>query len=292
MEKAPPRNAGEVLARSRAFLEAKRSGASRLDAELLVAHALGLDRLGLFMALDRPVVTAEIDRARDLVVRRAAGEPTAYLLGFREFYGRRFAVSPAVLIPRPETELVVDLARAFAKAWQAAHPDESLRIVDLGAGSGCIGLTLALEIPEARVVALELSPEAAEVVRANAKALEVPKERFGVHVGDGLEWLAARGPVDLVVSNPPYIDPAQPDGLAADVAASEPAQALYAPAGDPDHFARTLWTHRARILTPGGRAFVELGFDQAERVRGFAAGSTFELHADLEGVPRVFEFAT
>lgn len=288
MNQAPPRTAGEVLARSRAFLAAKAVEGSRLDAELLVAASLGLDRLGLFMALDRPVVPAEIDKARDLVVRRAGGEPTAYILGFREFYGRRFNVDERVLIPRPETELVVDLARKHLEDWSA---EEGPRVVDLGAGSGCLGLTLALEVEAARVVALELSPAAAEVLRANAKALEVPKERFGVHVGDGLAWLRARGGIDLLVSNPPYIDPANPAGLDPAVRASEPAEALFAPEGDPDHFARVLFENRAALLAPGGRAFVELGFDQAERLAPLLeASADATVHTDLEGTPRVLEF--
>lgn len=293
MEKAPPRTAGEVLARSRDFLAAKHIDGGRLDAELLVAHALGLDRLGLFMALERPVVEAEIALARDYVVRRSKGEPTAYILGFREFYGRRFAVDAAVLIPRPETELLVDLARAFCASFErtgATDGERGPRIVDLGAGSGCIALTLALEVPDARVLALEKSPAAAAVLRANAKALEVPQERFGVVVGDGFAWLAAKGQVDLLVSNPPYIDPANPAGLEAGVRGSEPELALFAPSGDPDYFARSLWQGRERVLAPGGRALVELGFDQAERIRALAAGSDIEIHKDLAGIPRVFEF--
>ena len=113
MARTPPGTAGEMLALGREFLERKGLEEARLEAELLVAHALGLDRLRLFLALDRPVLEDEVARARGLLVRRAAGEPVAYLTGLREFYGRPFAVDPRVLIPRPETELVIDLARSW-----------------------------------------------------------------------------------------------------------------------------------------------------------------------------------
>ena len=287
MEKAPPRTAGDVLARSRDFLSAKAIDGSRLEAELLVAHSLGLDRLGLFMALDRPVVPAEIDRARELVVRRSKGEPTAYLLGYREFYGRKFNVTPDVLIPRPETELLVYLARAFCAARDA---EEGPRIVDFGAGSGCIGLTLALEVEDARVLAIEKSAAAAEVARANATKLDVPKERFGVQVGDGFQVLSTKAGVDLLVCNPPYIDRLNPQGLADDVKQHEPALALFGPDGDPDWFARTLFQGRERYLLPNGRAFVELGFDQAERIAKWIDGADAQIHKDLAGIPRVLEF--
>lgn len=287
-----PRTAGEVLERSRAFLAAKGVEGARLDAELLVAEAVGLDRLGLFMALDRPVVTDEIDRAREALVRRASGEPTAYILGRREFYGRDFRVSPAVLIPRPETELLVDKARE-ALAAQIASGCEAPRICDLGTGSGCIAITLALEVETARVLAIDLSPDAIAVARANAEALGVPPDRLGFRTGDAFEQLAAVAPggVDLVVSNPPYIDRHAGSELAAEVRANEPALALFAPDGDPDFWVRRLIEARERYLAPGGRLLVELGFDQAPRVEALAAaaGAKIQIHEDLAGIPRLVE---
>lgn len=287
-----PRTAGEVLERSRAFLAAKGVEGARLDAELLVAEAVGLDRLGLFMAIDRPVVASEIDRARDTLVRRAAGEPTAYILGRREFYGRNFAVGPAVLIPRPETELLVDKARDSAAALIEAGC-EAPRICDLGTGSGCIAITLALEVKTARVLAIDLSPEAIAMANANAEALEVPPERLGFRTGDAFEQLAAVAPggVDLVVSNPPYIDRKAGAELEADVRAHEPDLALFAPDGDPDYWVRRLIEERAKWLAPGGKLLVELGFDQAPRVVALAAaaGAEIVIHEDLAGIPRLVE---
>ena len=288
-----PRTAGEVLDRSHRFLEQRGLPAARREAELLVAHALGLDRLGLYLVLDRPVDQAELDAAREAVLRRSKGEPAAYVLGRREFYGRPFVVRPGVLIPRPETELLVDRARELVEDLTVAGV-EAPRVADLGTGSGCIALTLALECPAVRVLAVERSEAAAAVAAENAEALEVPRERFGLRRGDAFEVLAevAPGGVDLLVSNPPYVDPDDRTALAEDVRAHEPAEALFAPAGDPDHWARRLLEARGRLLAPGGRALVELGHDQAPRLEALAArgGVTVRVHPDLEGIPRLLEF--
>lgn len=267
-----------MLARGREFLEAKGVEEFRLDAELLVARALGLDRLGLFLALDRPLSPDEITRGRELLVRRSKGEPTAYILGEREFYGRRFEVGAGVLVPRPETELVVDRAREWAGTR------EGLRVVDVGTGSGCLAVTLALELSGARVQAIDLSAEALAFARTNAAALEAEVEFVE---GDGFEELASRGPFDLVVSNPPYVSSAEKPNLAREVVEHEPALALFAPEGDTDYWARTLIERSEEWLAPDGVLLVELGFDQAERLQGHA-GVT--IHTDYGGVPRVLEF--
>jgi release factor glutamine methyltransferase len=257
---------------ARDFLERKGVEAARLEAELLVAHALGLDRLRLFLQLDRPVSGSEIDRARDLLVRRGRREPTAYIVGSREFYGRPFQVGPGVLIPRPETELLVDRARELAPR----------RIADLGTGSGCIAVTLALEIEGAEVTAIERSADALAFARQNAEALGAAV-RFVE--GDVLEALDREGRFDLLVCNPPYVDPKDRATLAPEVAEHEPAAALFAPADDPDFWVRTLLERSATWLAPGGTLLVELGLGQAARLRG--SGARF--HRDLAGIERVLE---
>lgn len=259
---------------ARDFLERKGVEAARLEAELLVAHALGLDRLRLFLQLDRPVNGTEIDRARDFLVRRGRREPTAYIVGSREFYGRPIQVGPGVLIPRPETELLVDRAREIAPR----------RIADLGTGSGCIAVTLALEIEGAEVTAMDSSPEALAFARANAEALGA-NVRFVE--GDFLEALD-REPerFDLLVCNPPYVDPKDEATLAPEVAEHEPAAALFAPPDDPDFWVRTLLERSSAWLAPGGKLLVELGLGQADRIRG--SGARF--HRDLAGIERVLEF--
>ena len=277
-----PRTAQEMLALARAFLERKGVAEARLEGELLVAHALGLDRLRLFMQLDRPLDGAEIDRARDLLVRRGKREPLAYITGEREFYGRPFKVGPGVLIPRPETELVVDEARRVA----AELGERELRIGDLGTGSGCIAITLALELPRARVLAFDLAPAAILCAQRNAELL-------GAHVelveGDALEMLGPRAPFELVVSNPPYVPRAEQDTLAPEVREHEPELALFAPPEDPDFWARTLLERGRKWLAPGGALLVELGYSQGGRVLALARdlGWKAALLRDLAGIERV-----
>lgn len=279
---ATPRTAREMLAMSRAFLERKGLGNPRLEADLLVAHALGLARLQLYMRMDQPLLAEEVDRARDLLVRRGRREPTAYIVGRREFYGRDFAVGPGVLVPRPETELLVDRARELLAGRTAP------RVLDVGTGSGCIAVTLALEVPGAEVHAVDLSAEALDFARRNAEALGAG---VTLHQGDGLEIarrVAAERPFDLLVSNPPYVEPGEAPELEEEVRAHEPALALYAPEGDPDRWARELCALAPRVLAPGGALLVELGHRQGARARGYA-GPDAVVHDDLAGVPRVLE---
>lgn len=283
-----PRTAGEMLTLARDFLARKGLPEARLEAELLVAHALGRDRLGLFLALDEPVERAEVDRARELLVRRAAREPVAYLTGRREFYGRPFQVGPGVLVPRPETELLVDRARAWCDRGPAAELSGWPAVGDFGTGSGCLAVTLALELPGARVVAVDVSPEALEYARSNADALGAAVELLQ---GDDVAPLrrAHPGGLDLLVSNPPYVDPRERDALDPDVRDHEPAVALFAPPGDGEHWVRRLLDEGLALLRPGGLLLVELGAGQAPRVRALLAerGLRGELHRDLGGVERV-----
>jgi len=275
-----------MLALARAFLQRKRIDEARLEAELLVAHALGLDRLGLFLQLERPLEPGEVDRARDLLVRRGRREPVAYITGRREFYGRVFEVGPGVLIPRPETELLVDLARERLAGRAGA------RVADLGCGSGCIAVTLALELAGARVLAVDLAPEAVACTRRNAERLGAGLEAVEGDAFAELERaVAAGGRFDLLVCNPPYVTPEEGAGLAPEVREFEPAGALFAPPGDPDHWARRILARARETVAAGGTALVELGCDQGPRALALARaeGLTARVHADLAGVERVLE---
>lgn len=271
-----------MLALAREFLGRKELPEARLEAELLVAHALGIDRLKLFMGLDRPVTSAEVDAARATLVRRAKREPVAHLTGEREFYGRPFAVDARVLVPRPETELLCDLARDCCKAFEHAP-----RIADVGTGSGCIAITLALEVEQAVVRAVDLSPEALEVARSNAEALGATVEFV---LGDGPEALGP-GPFDLLVSNPPYIGLSERDSLAPEVRDYEPELALFLPAGDPEHWLRRLLEAGLARLAAGGILLVELGAGQSELALRLASeyGLEASVHEDLARIPRVLE---
>lgn len=324
-----PKDAREMLSLARSFLERKGLGEARLEAELLVGHALGLDRLGLFMRLDQPLLPAEVDLARDLLVRRGRREPTAYIVGLREFYARDFHVGPGVLVPRPETELIVDQAREIQKRRAAevatgakaeseagaeieagteagteaefevvAATERPLRILDIGTGSGCLAVTLALEIEGAEVHAVDISEDALVWARKNAEALGAS---VTFHLGDGLEVARGlardQGRFDLVVSNPPYVEPREREELSAEVREHEPPLALYAPAEDPDFWVRSLCGLTQEILTsPGGRCLVELGHLQGERLIGVLSdlpgGKGLLLHEDLAGIHRVAEFGS
>ena len=283
-----PRTAGEMLAMARAFLARRGVPDARLEGELLVSHAMGVDRLRLFLELDRPVLDAELDRARDLLVRRGRREPVAYIIGAREFYSRRFEVGPGVLIPRPETELVVDLARE-----RAAELSNEPRIVDIGTGSGWLAITLALEIEGARVSAVDVSPEALAYARRNAEALGADVTFFegeGGRVHDAEVAAAGRG-YDLIVSNPPYVLRSEHESLEPEVREHEPELALFVPDDDPDRFANGIAKRAPRWLVPGGIALIELGHLQAARVLAHAQSLGLEarLHRDLDRIERVLE---
>lgn len=276
-----PQTVGEMLEMARSFLVRKEVEEARLEADLLVAYSLGVDRLGLLLRLDQPVQPAEVDRARDLLVRRGRREPVAYITGRREFYSRSFSVSDAVLIPRHETELLVDIVRDLVGEAGWERP----RILDVGTGSGCLAVTLSLEIPDAEIVAVDVSAKALDVARANA-------EQLGATVrlveGDGLEAAGSEGPWHVIVSNPPYVDPALAGDLAPEVGEFEPHLALFAPPADTDRWARELLGRAWSWLVPGGALVVELGHDQAPRVRELAraAGVSHELRPDLAGIER------
>lgn len=290
-----PRTAGEMVAMARAFLSRKGVESARLESELLVAHALSITRLKLFMELDRPIAPAEIDRARDLLVRRGRREPCAYILGEREFFGRSFKVGPGVLVPRPETEHIVDRARDIARE-RAARGEPLRRAADLGTGSGILAVTLALEIEGLDVLAVDVSAQALDYARRNASGLGA--ERVTFVEGDGFEVLlseasAGKGRFDLLVSNPPYIARSELATLTPEVAEHEPETALFAPENDPDHFARRLIVDRERLVRTGGVILVELGHDQAERVRALARahGAAVRFARDYDGHERVLEIS-
>lgn len=282
-----PQTAGEMLKLARAFLGRRELEEARLEAELLVAHALSLDRLGLFLQLDRPVSTEEVDAARALLLRRARREPVAYLTGKREFYGRDIAVGPGVLVPRPETELVVDLARDRLAARCTAG--EELRLADLGTGSGCLAITLALELEGSRVVASDVSPRALVWAAENARRLGAEVELV---LGDGPEALLPHAPFDALVSNPPYVLPAERDTLTPEVRDHEPAEALFVEGGDPDRWIRRIATSARDLVVPDGFVLIELGAGQSERACAVAREAGFHeprLHGDLARIPRVLE---
>lgn len=296
-----------MLGLARAFLERKGIDEARLEAELIVAHSLSLDRLKLYLQLDKPVSSEEVDRARALLVRRGKREPVAYLTGTKEFYGRRFQVGPGTLIPRPETELLVDVARAHFGATRrpegaqesppAPRTSGELRILDVGTGSGCLAITLARELPNASAVGIDLSSAALAWARRNAELHAANVEFFE---GDALRILRDRvtrldasRQFELIVSNPPYVAQEDADSLDEEVRAFEPGEALFAPKGDPDYWVRELCGLATKLLAPGGLCLIELGHDQSGRLTELLASTAYRarLHQDLAGIDRVLELA-
>jgi release factor glutamine methyltransferase len=267
----------KLLGWTQGFFAQKGVDAPRLTAELLLAHALGCDRLRLYLDFDRPLGEAELSRFRELVRRRAEGEPTAYLTGTREFHGHRLSVDARVLVPRPETELLAEAALAALPEGGAA--------LDLCTGSGALAVALALGRPGARVTAVELSPEALEVARANAAALGAA---VAFLQGDLYAPLPPGARFDVVVSNPPYVPTGELERLPREVR-REPRLALD---GGPDGLAvlRRVVAGAPAVLAPGGTLALEMHESHEAALptlcleAGFAAA---EARRDLAGLPRL-----
>lgn len=250
----------------------------RLDAELLLADTLGLDRVGLYLNFERPLEGVELAAFREQVRRRAAREPLAYILGRAEFWSLPLKVAPAVLIPRADTELLVE--EALKRLSGAA------RVLDVGTGSGALAIALAHERPECAVTAIDVSTAALAVAAENARANEVA-ERIGFMAGD----LAAlpEGPFELIVSNPPYIPREDLAGLMPEVRDFEPRLALDGGTDGFDAY-RALSRQAEATLAPGGWLLVEVGSGQAPAVRQlFIAAGLSEVFVaqDLAGIERV-----
>lgn len=256
----------------------------RLDAQVLLAHAMSCDRVTLYTQFDKPLGAPELDRYRELVKRRLSGEPVAYLVGRQEFWSLDLEVDARVLIPRRDTETVIECVLD-----QLGDRQVELLVADVATGAGPIALALAAELPRARVIATDVSADAAAVARQNAERLGYG-DRVEVRTGDLLGPLAdVRGKLDVLVSNPPYIPSKDIEGLSAEVRA-EPRSALD---GGPDGLIalRSLCGQAADYLGPGGLLAVEHGFDQGAAVRDLIdATGAFEpaaTRADLGGNPRV-----
>lgn len=259
------------------FFRDKGIDSGRRDAELLLGAILHLDRVGLYLQFDRPLEQPELDAYRALVVRRAKREPLQYILGETEFWSLPFSVSPAVLIPRPDTEVLVEEALRLAPGP---------RILDVGTGSGVLAVVLAREWPDAEVVALDICPQVLAMAVANARRNGV-EGRVRFIEGDLVRLPA--GAFDLIVSNPPYIPAADLDGLMPEVRDFEPRRALDGGSDGLDPY-RALAAQAETSLTPNGWLLVEVGIDQAAAVQQlFSDAGLTEVfcRADYGGIPRV-----
>lgn len=271
----------DVLKRTEDYLRSKGSPSARLDAELLISHVLEMDRLAIYLQHDRPVSEDELAALREPVRRRGNREPIATIVGKKEFWSRDFLVTPGVLVPRPDTETLIQAALDLIP-----EGDDKLFLADVGAGSGCIGLTLALERPQVRLFALDASPAALACTKANVAALGLT-DRVAVMRSDLLSAVPADRPLDLIVSNPPYIASKEIEGLEPEVRDHEPRVALD---GGPDG----LDFYRRLVPVAAERArkavLVEVGFEQAIPVMAMFRDAGLKLvrtRADLAGVERV-----
>ena len=257
---------------------------AELDARLLVGAALGLDLTGIVAAARRPLTSDEAIRIENFAGRRLDGEPIARILGFKEFWGLPLQLSAATLVPRPDTETVVELALEMVRG--GTDPDRPLRIADIGTGSGAILLALLSELPQAWGAGTDISAPALATARANAVRLGFAGRAAFVACDYGA---AMSGGFDLIVSNPPYIRAAEVAGLAAEVRDHDPRQALDGGVDGFDAY-RALIPQAAGRLAPHGALVVEAGLGQCGGIQGLMAAEGLALKrpakADLAGIPR------
>lgn len=281
---------GRLIDWTRSHLESKGVEDARLCAELLLAHAMGCQKIHLYARYHEAPTDEQRTQFRELVRAAAQHEPIAYLIGEREFYSLPFAVTRDVLIPRPETELIVE----HALKWMKPREENAFNVMDVGTGSGCIAITIARREPRAFVVATDISEAALGVARRNAERHNVSDrvsfvqaDLFDIDTGE-----MPTGGFDLIVSNPPYVGEQERESLPANVRDYEPATALFAGETGLDCYRRMA----ARIgdrLKPAGVLLLEIGEHQSDAVRSLFVEAGIEFvagHRDLFGVERMLEF--
>lgn len=276
-----------ILDWTKGYFEEKGVPSPRLDAELLLGEVLAMRRLDLYLNFDKPLQKDELQRYRVMVKRRSKREPLQYILGKTEFYSLELQVGPGVLIPRPETEILVDLALKTVRAQPIS--DQPLRILDIGTGSGAISIALAKELPESEIIGVDISAPALVIARENVARHELNDR---VHLLQSNLFGALTGPkFQLIVANPPYIKEGDGPSLMPEVRDFEPASSLF---GGPDglKFIRAIMTAAPAYLAPAGSLILEIGHDIAAGVRAEAEllGNHFqapEFFNDLGGLARI-----
>lgn len=274
----------EVLDRTVQFFKDKKIETPRLDAEILLSESLGYkSRVDLYLKFDQPLSDAELAKSREFVRRRSQGEPVAYIIGKKDFMDYTFAVSPAVLIPRPETELLVE----EALKWVQKSGLESPRVLDLGCGSGCIGLSILKKIPAATLVSVDKSGDALEIAKQNAEKLEIT-DRVEFINSDVADLNLPTQSFDLILANPPYIAEDDPE-VQPEVRKFEPSMALFT--ADQGYSALINWSLKAKSwLKPHGFMGFEMGWTQGPKLKDhFTSLSVFhqvKVVKDLAGMDR------
>ena len=277
---------GRILAWSKDYLNAKNCPSARLDAEVLISDALSCNRVQLYTGFDKPLTDEEKVSIRERLLRRAEHEPVAYITGRKEFYGRTFLVDHSTLIPRPDTELLVEQSIEFIKSRNCDH---KIKILDVGAGSGCIGLTLAAEFPELEVELLEINSGAVAILEENVQQLNL-KNISEIYCANIFDFNLPAEEYDLIVSNPPYIAEDEKGVMSREVLEFEPVQALFAE-NQGFKFYQYFAANFARNLKQGGKLLVEIGYKQKQEVESiFVSSSLWNTpitFCDLSGHDRV-----
>jgi release factor glutamine methyltransferase len=271
---------GEALRQASQELDQAGIADARREAGSLLSFVIARDRTFLISHADDLLSAEHLEGFADAVTRRAAGEPAQYITGTQDFYGRAFRVTPDVLIPRPETELLVEAALSVM--------DADAFVCDVGTGSGCIAITLLCERADARAVAIDISEAALEVARDNARRLLV-HDRIEFVVSDCFAALRETEQFDVIVSNPPYVSSNTLPGLQREVRDHEPLVAL-SPGADGLSIIRRLLQDAPRFLREKGHLLMEIGFDQGETVQQLVDADMWtvkEIRRDLQGIPRI-----
>lgn len=272
----------ELLKWGTGYFSEKNIDSPRLTMELILCDVLECSRVQLYMNYEKPLTGSELAKLRIMTNKRAKREPLQYILGKTEFYGLPFFVDSSVLIPRPETEILVELALNNIKNTI----QENVSVLDIGTGSGCIAVTLAKKLPKCRVVAIDVSESALDIARRNAGVNDVEIEFIK---RDVLKEMKVKQPFDVIVSNPPYISSDEMTEIEPELARHEPHIAL-TDGGDGLEFYRRFSTLFKDILSKDGVFFVEVGYNQAEKVAAlFSQNFECSIHKDFADIPRVVQ---
>lgn len=277
----------EVFEKSVQFFKDKKIETARLDAEILIAHVLKVDRLQIYLRYEQPLAEAEIEACRAVIRRRAQGEPVAYIVEEKGFYGEDFYVGPGVLIPRPESELIVEEALEFIKIYKIENP----KILDLGAGTGCLGFSILKNCLTATLSSFEKSIEAHKYLLKNLSSLKL-QDRVQVFCEDiNLFNFSNLEQFDIIIANPPYID-IEDTAVEKNVKLYEPHEALFAP--DQGMYFLKNWLDRTKhLLNSPGLVLFEMGYRQGPEFKQFAEGLRFfsevQIIKDLSGLDRTLK---
>jgi len=273
----------EAINRSTEFLEKKNIESPRTNAEHLLAHVLKCKRLDLYLAFDRPLKENETDIYRELIVRRGKTEPLQYIVGTVEFYGLEFKVNPSVLIPRPETELLIE------KILESVNKEDSLKILDIGTGSGNIAVSLAKNLSNSTLTAIDISEDAIEVAEENSELNNINGQISFYKIDFVNEQGFSESNFDLIVSNPPYVSINDYSGLSPELKDHEPKIAL-TDNKDGLNFYSEISKKAQTLLNKNGKLFFEVGMGQAEEVKTILIQNSFsdiEIFKDYSNIERV-----